>query len=153
MAGHLTLALIKPHAHLQRHVGEIISRIEKESFAILLSKVTQLHPEGAREFYAEHKGKPFFPNLIQVMSSGPVWALVLCKANAVDTWREVIGETNPATAAEGTLRKQFGDPSNMTNNAVHGSANDSDAKREINFFFGRELKLVQRLNEISNQRQ
>jgi len=152
MAGHLTLALIKPHAYMSRCAGEIISRIEKEGFAILLAKVTQLQPEGAQEFYAEHKGKPFFANLTQVMGSGPIWALTICKDNAVDSWREVIGATNPAEAAEGTLRKQFGNPNNITNNAVHGSSSDSDAKREINFFFGREMKLVQRINEISNQR-
>ena len=150
MAGHLTLALIKPHAHLQRHVGEIISRIEKEGFAILLAKVAQLQPDGAKDFYAEHAGKPFFTNLANVMSSGPIWALVLCKPNAVDEWRSVIGATHPAEAAEGTLRRQFGDPHNITNNAVHGSATDSDAKREINFFFSRELKIVQRLNELSS---
>lgn len=149
MAGHLTLALIKPHAHMSRHVGEIISRIEKEGFAILLAKVVQLQPEGAEDFYTEHRGKPFFPNLTRVMSSGPIWALVLCKTNAVDEWRKVIGATNPAEAGEGTLRKQFGDPNNITNNAVHGSATDSDAKREINFFFGRELKIMQRITEVN----
>lgn len=150
MAGHLTLALIKPHAHMERKVGPIITRIEKEGFAILLAKVVQLQPEGAEEFYAEHKGKPFFQNLVRVMSSGPIWAMVLCKENAVDEWRKVIGATNPAEAAEGTIRREFGNPTNLTNNAVHGSAHDSDAKREIDFFFGREIKLAMRINEISH---
>lgn len=150
MAGHLTLALIKTHAHMERKVGPIITRIENEGFSILLAKMVQLQPEGAEEFYAEHKGKPFFTNLVGVMSSGPIWAMVLCKENAVDAWRKVIGATNPAEAEEGTIRREFGSHTDITNNAVHGSAHDSDAKREINFFFGRELKLVARINEISN---
>lgn len=148
MAGHLTLAMIKPHVHQERRVGEVIQRIEQAGFSILLAKMTQLQPFGAEEFYQEHKGKPFFSNLVKVMSAGPIWALVLYKENAVDEWRQVIGATNPAEAKQGTIRSDFGDHTNLTNNAVHGSASDPDAKREINFFFGRELKIAERLKDL-----
>jgi nucleoside-diphosphate kinase len=148
MAGHLTLALIKPHAHLSRKVGKIIARIEEEGFGIILAKETQLTKYGAEEFYKEHEGKDFFDNLIKVMSAGPIWALVLAKPNAVEEWRKVIGSTNPAEAAVGTIRHEFGDHSNLTNNAVHGSATDHDAKREVNFFFGRDIQLAEQLKKL-----
>jgi len=151
MSGILTLAIIKPHAYISKHSGKIISRIEEEGFGILQSKITQFQQGGAEDFYAEHKGKPFFPNLIRTMSSAPIWVLVLSKSDAVQEWRSLIGNTNPAEAAPGTIRHDFGDHSNVTNNAVHGSASDHDAKREINFFFARELKIAQRVYEISEQ--
>lgn len=151
MAGILTLAMIKPHAYMAKQSGKIISRLEDEGFGVVLSKITQFQPSGAEEFYAEHQGKEFFPNLIQVMSSAPVWALAISKQNAVQEWRDLIGATNPAEAGPGTIRHEFGDHHNVTNNAVHGSATDHDAKREINFFFARELKVAQRLYEISDQ--
>lgn len=149
MAGHLTLALIKPHAILARNVGKIITRMEEEDFAIVLAKETQFTKYGAMEFYQEHKGKEFFDNLVKVMSAGPIWAIVLAKGNAVEEWRNVIGSTNPAEAAPGTIRHEFGDHGNITNNAVHGSATDHDAKREINFFFSRELKVAEAVNTIT----
>ncbi len=148
MAGQLTLALIKPHAYVGRQSGQIIARLEKLGFAIILGKTTQLTREGAEDFYAEHKGKDFYDNLTQVMSSGPMWALVLAKPNAVGDWRGAIGATNPADAEIGTIRHEFGDPQNITNNAVHGSATDHDAKREINFFFAREIKLAERIEAL-----
>lgn len=151
MAGHLTLALIKPHCILEKKVGKILSRIEEEEYAIVLAKMVQLRKEGAREFYKEHVGKDFYNNLCSVMSSGPVWALVLAKPNAVEEWRNTIGATNPAEAEPHTIRHEFGDPRNITNNAVHGSATDHDAKREINFFFGREIKLAERINALDNE--
>jgi len=151
MAGILTLAMIKPHAYMAKHSGKIISRIEDGGFGILQSKITQFQHEGAEDFYAEHKGKEFFPNLVRVMSSAPIWVLVLSKPNAVQEWRDLIGATNPAEAEPGTIRHEFGDHKNVTNNAVHGSATDHDAKREINFFFARELKVAQRIYEVSNQ--
>lgn len=151
MAGNLTLALIKPHAVYERKVGRIIDRAEREGFSILLAKTVQFQSRGAEEFYSEHEGKEHFPKLVKTMSSGPIWALVLCKDNAVEEWRNLIGATHPSKAEEGTLRHEFGNHNNITNNAVHGSATDHDAKREINFFFARELKLVERINEISNQ--
>ena len=142
MSGNLTLALIKPHAHFERKVGKIIERIETAGFAILIAKLTQLLPEGAMDFYNEHKDKPFYANLVRTMSSGPIWALVLSKPNAVEEWRKAIGSTDPAKAEPGTLRYDFGDHSNLTNNAVHGSLDDWAAKREINFFFQRDIKLA-----------
>lgn len=148
MAGNLTLAMIKPHIHFQRRAGEIIQRIEKEKFAILLCKLVQLRDEGVEEFYGEHKGKDFFPRLKNSMLSGPTWVLVLAKENAVDEWRKVIGATNPAEAAPETIRAIFGDKSNMSNNAVHGSSDDWAAKKEINFFFGREISLAEKIKEM-----
>lgn len=152
MAGTLTLAMIKPHAHFEKRVGKIIQRIEEAGFAVLSAKLTQLLPEGAMEFYEEHKDKPFYPNLVRTMSSGPIWALVLAKENAVDAWRETIGSTNPAEAKPGTIRYEFGDHQNITNNAVHGSSDDWAAKREINFFFGRDLRIAKLAAEaLENQ--
>ncbi len=151
MAGQLTLALIKPHATLGRNVGEIITRIENEGFGIVLSKMLQLRKEGALQFYEEHKDKEFFNNLCNVMCSGPVWALVLAKPNAVEEWRKLIGDTDPAKAEPGTLRNEYGDHGNITNNAVHGSATDFDAKREITFFFAKEIKMAERVDALDNQ--
>lgn len=151
MAGQLTLALIKPHATLSRNVGKIITRIEEEGFGIVLSKMVQMRKEGALQFYEEHKEKPFYDKLCSVMSSGPIWVLALAKPNAVEEWRTLIGDTDPAKAEEGTLRHEFGDHGNITNNAVHGSATDADAKREITFFFAREIKLAERVDALDNQ--
>ena len=151
MAGQLTLAMIKPHATLGRSVGKIITRIEEEGFGIVLSKMLQLRKEGALQFYEEHKDKDFYDNLCSTMSVGPTWALVLAKPNAVEEWRNLIGATNPAEAEEGTIRNEFGDHKNITNNAVHGSATDADAKREITFFFAREIKLAERVDALDNQ--
>ena len=152
MSGNLTLALIKPHAHYERKIGKIIERIEREGFGILIAKLTQFQPEGAMDFYGEHKGRPFYANLVRAMSSGPIWALVLSKTNAVAEWRELIGPTNPAEAKPGTLRYEFGDHTNLTNNAVHGSSDDWAAKREINFFFERDLRLAETIaNATDNE--
>lgn len=142
MAGSLTLALIKPHAVFERKVGRIITHIEDNGFAIIMASMKQLQREGAEEFYREHVGKEFFPNLTKVMSSGPLWALVLSKPNAVEEWRKVIGATDPSKAEAGTIRKHH---ENVTLNAVHGSATDFEAIREINFFFARELKVAGRV--------
>jgi nucleoside-diphosphate kinase len=151
MAGQLTLAMLKPHAVLERNVGKILTRIEETGFAIVLAKMVQLRKEGALQFYEEHKDKDFYGNLCNVMCSGPIWVLVLAKPNAVEEWRNFIGATNPAEAKPETLRYEFGDHGNITNNAVHGSATDADAKREITFFFAREIKIAERLEEIDNQ--
>ena len=150
MAGNLTFAMIKPHIHFEKKVGSLIARIEEAGFGILICKMTQLLPEGAMDFYAEHKGKDFYANLIKVMSSGPVWALVLTKKDAVEEWRKLIGATDPAKAEPGTIRSDFGDHKNITNNAVHGSADDWAAKKEINFFFARDLKLTGVLGNALN---
>ena len=151
MAGQLTLAMIKPHAVLERSVGKILTRIEEAGFGIVLAKMIQLRKEGALQFYREHEDKEFYNNLCNVMSSGPVWVLVLAKPNAVEEWRNFIGATNPAEAKPGTLRHDFGDHSNITNNAVHGSATDGDAQREIAFFFTREIRVAERVDALDNQ--
>lgn len=151
MAGQLTLAIIKPHAVLERNVGKILTRIEEAGFAIVLAKMIQLRKEGALQFYEEHKGKDFYDNLCNVMSAGPIWALVLAKPNAVEEWRNFIGATSPAEAEPETLRHAFGDHNNMTNNAVHGSATDGEAQKEIAFFFTREIKLAERVDALDNQ--
>jgi nucleoside-diphosphate kinase len=150
MAGQLTLALIKPHVVLGRSVGKIITRIENEGFGIVLSKMVQLRKEGVLQFYEEHKSKDFYDNLCNVMSSGPIWVLALARPNAVEAWRDLIGDTNPRKAKAGTLRHEFGDHGNITNNAVHGSASDGDAKKEIIFFFAREIKLAERVEALDN---
>ena len=148
MAGQITFAIIKPHATLSRNVGKIMTRIEEAGFAIVLAKMIQLRKEGALEFYREHAEKDFYNNLCNVMSAGPIWALALAKPNAVEEWRELIGATHPAEAKAGTIRHEFGNHSNMTNNAVHGSASDGEAKRELHFFFAQELKIIERINEF-----
>jgi nucleoside-diphosphate kinase len=112
-----------------------------------MAKMLQLRPEGAREFYQEHEGKDFFDNLVNVMSSGPIWVMTLAKDNAVEEWRSTIGATHPAEAEVGTIRARFGDHNNITNNAVHGSATDHAAQREINFFFNWELNMALRVDE------
>ncbi len=146
MAGQLTLAMIKPHAVLERKVGKIITRIEKANFGIVLAKMIQIHKEGAEEFYKEHAGEDFFDKLTSAASESATWALVLAKPNAVQEWRDLIGVRKSKGAGVGTIRNEFGSHINITNNAVHGSATDHDAKREINFFFAREIKIAARLD-------
>ena len=151
MAGHITLAMIKPHAVREKNVGKIISRIEEEGFAVLLAKNLVFRPEGVREFYQEHADKPFFNDLVATMTSGPLWALVLSKPNAVEEWRNLIGNTNSAEASEGTIRHAFGNHSNTGLNAVHGSDSDHSAFREIGFFFGREIAMAEKADAANNQ--
>lgn len=150
MAGPLTLAVIKPHIVMARKVGAIIHAIETQEYSILLSKMIQLRKEGAEEFYKEHAGKDFFPNLINVSTAGPIWVMVLSKENAVEEWRKTIGDTDPAKARMGSLREVFGDHENITNNAVHGSATDFDAAREIGFFFGTEINMADKIKAIDD---
>lgn len=148
---HLTLGMIKPHAIRARKVGEIISRIEEAGFAILYMKSAQFRMEGAEQFYAEHKGKDFFENLINVMSSGPILAMVLRKPDAATEFRKLIGATDPAKAKPGTIRSDFGDHGNLTNNAVHGSANDEASIDEILFFFEKDLNIARKVDALSNE--
>ena len=128
-----TLAIIKPNAVSNKNIGNIISRIEKESFKILGLELIHLTKEQAEAFYAVHKDRPFFNEFVEFMISGPVVVAVLEKENAVETWRNVMGATNPAEAKENTLRKLYG--SSIGNNAVHGSDSLETAKQEITFFF------------------
>ncbi len=148
---HLTLGMIKPHAIRARKVGEIISRIEEAGFAILYIKSAQFRIEGAEQFYAEHKGKDFYENLVNVMSSGPIIAMVLRKPDAATELRKLIGATDPAKAEPGTIRSDFGDHTNLTNNAIHGSADDKASIDEILFFFEKDLNIARKVDAIDNQ--
>jgi nucleoside-diphosphate kinase len=128
-----TLAIIKPDAVAAGHAGKIIDRILAEGFAIRAMKLVQLTQAEAEGFYAVHAARPFFGELTTFMSSAPCIPLVLERADAVAKWREVIGATNPADAAEGTIRKQFA--TSMGENAVHGSDSPENGVKEGRYFF------------------
>src|SRR4029077_16038705 len=117
-----TFTMIKPDAMKNGHAGAIIDRIIKEGFRIVAMKMTKLSEEKAGEFYVIHKERPFYGELVQFMSSGPVIAAILEKEKAVVSFRDLIGATNPAQAAEGTIRKLFA--TSVGENAVHGSDSD-----------------------------
>lgn len=133
MKGQITLTMIKPFAVKQHNVGQILSDIEKAGFHIRALKMTQLPAEKAELFYAEHKERSFFPQLIEFMSSGPVVVAMLQKENAVADFRQLIGSTDPSEAAEGTIRRKYA--KDKTRNAIHGSDSDDSAYRESKFFF------------------
>jgi nucleoside-diphosphate kinase len=128
-----TFTMIKPDAMKNGHAGAIIDRIIKEGFKVVAMKLTWLSAEKAGQFYAIHKERPFYGELVQFMSSGPIIAAILEKENAVTSFRDLIGATNPAQAAEGTIRKLFA--TSVGENAVHGSDSDANAIIEGNFFF------------------
>ncbi len=129
----LTFAIIKPDAVKNQHTGMIYDRILKAGFEIIGAKLVKLSKKQAEGFYEVHKDRPFYGELTDFMSSGQCMVLVLNKENAVNSWRETIGATNPDEAADGTIRKDFA--TNIQNNAVHGSDSDENAKKEIAFFF------------------
>ena len=131
--GNQTLAIIKPDAVQNQYTELIYERIVKAGFIILASKMIHMTEAETESFYAIHQGKPFYEELTSFMSSGQCMALALEKENAVDTWREIIGATNPAEAAVGTIRKDFA--TSLGKNAVHGSDSDENAEKEIAFFF------------------
>lgn len=128
-----TLSIIKPNAILDSNIGNVIARFEKENLKIAAAKLVHLSKEKAEGFYIEHKDRPFFGELVTFMTSAPVMIMVLEGENAVDRNREIMGATNPAEAAEGTLRKLYA--KSLGENAVHGSDSTSSAEREINYFF------------------
>jgi len=128
-----TFTMIKPDAMKKNVQGEIIDRIIKAGFRIVAIKMTQLSTEKAGEFYAVHKARPFYGELVEFMSSGPVIAAILEKGNAVASFRQFIGATDPAKADEGTIRKLYA--SSVGENAIHGSDSDENAAIEGNFFF------------------
>jgi len=127
--------MIKPTAYKNKCTGRIIQKIYDAGFHIAAMKITKLSKEDAQEFYAVHKGRPFYDELVQFMSSGPIIAAILEKENAVEEYRALIGATNPAEAAEGTIRKECG--TSVGENAVHGSDSDVNAEIEANFFFSK----------------
>ena len=135
----LTFGIIKPDAVRAGNHGKIIDRILADGFNIRGMKLTHQTKKLAEGFYAVHAGKGFYEELTEFMSSGPCVVLALEKENAVPAWRELMGATNPAEAAEGTLRKDFA--TSIGENAVHGSDSDENAAIEISYFFSK-LELV-----------
>lgn len=130
----ITLTIIKPDAVGNGHTGKIIDQIIGAGFKILEMKQMHLTEAQAGDFYAVHKERPFYNDLISFMTSGPCVPMVLQKDNAVNDFRELIGATNPAEAAEGTIRNRFA--KSIDANAIHGSDSDENAKIESTFFFG-----------------
>ena len=128
-----TLLIIKPDAVERNLIGHIISRLEQARFKIVAMRMMQLSKEEAREFYAVHKEKPFYNPLVEYMTSSPVIAMVLEKDDAVEELRTLIGVTDPARAACGTIRHEIG--RDVEKNSVHASDSDENAAREISFFF------------------
>ena len=133
MAIQRTLSIIKPDAVAKNVVGEIISRFEKNNLKIIAAKLITLSTSDAGGFYAEHKGKPFYDDLIEFMTSGPVFIQVLEGEDAISKNRELMGNTDPSKADPGTIRADFAQT--IDANAVHGSDSEISAEREIAFFF------------------
>lgn len=134
-----TLAIIKPDAVEKQAVGPILARIEKEGFRVLGMRMVHMSRRDAEGFYAVHRERPFFNDLVTFMSSGPAVVLALEADGAIGKWRHVIGATNPAEADEGTVRKEFA--TNIERNAVHGSDAKATAAVEIAYWF-RGVELV-----------
>ena len=128
-----TFGIIKPDAVANGHVGDILNIIRDNGFRIVGLKQRRLSKHEAEAFYAVHKERPFFAGLVTFMTEGPVVVLTLEREGAVSKWREVMGATNPANAAEGTIRKRFAE--NIERNSVHGSDAAETAAQEIPFFF------------------
>lgn len=131
-----TLSIIKPDAVKKNHIGAIISRFEDAGLSISASKMLHLDETTAGGFYAEHKDRPFFKDLMEFMTSGPVVVMVLSGENAVELNRQLMGATNPKEANPGTIRADFAN--SIDQNAVHGSDSATSATREINYFFKQE---------------
>lgn len=130
-----TFTMIKPDAMKNGHAGAIINHIIQNGFRVVALKMTHLSAERAGQFYEVHKERPFYQELVDFMSSGPIMAAILEKDNAVADFRKVIGATDPSKADEGTIRKLYA--TSMGENAVHGSDSDENAKIEGDFFFSR----------------
>ncbi|MGM0439838.1 MAG: nucleoside-diphosphate kinase [Chlamydiota bacterium] len=133
MANERTLSIIKPNALKKNHIGEVISFLEKGGLKVIAAKMMRLTKEQAEGFYAVHKERPFFNELVEFMISNPVLVMVLEGENAIQRNREIMGPTNPAEAGPGTIREKFGE--DIQNNAVHGSDAPETAKFEIEYFF------------------
>jgi nucleoside-diphosphate kinase len=136
MAIERTLSIIKPDAVGGNHIGDIYSRFEKAGLKVVGAKMLHLDDEKAGGFYAEHKERPFYGDLVKFMTSGPVLVSVLEGEGAVAKHREIMGATNPKEAAEGTIRHDFA--ASIDENAVHGSDSTTSAAREIDYFFGQD---------------
>ena len=133
MSGNRTFTMIKPDAFSKGFTGNILAMIEKAGFRLVALKKIRLSEEKAGEFYAVHKARPFYGELVEFMSSGPIVAAILEKDNAVEDFRKLIGATDPAKADEGTIRKLYAE--SVGKNAVHGSDSNENAQIEGSFFF------------------
>lgn len=133
MAIEKTFSIIKPNATTDNNIGNIIAMFEKNNLRIAAAKFTQLSKEKAEGFYIEHKERPFFGELVEFMTSGPVMLMCLEGEDAVAKNREIMGATNPAEAADGTIRKLYA--KSIGENAVHGSDSPQSAERELAYFF------------------
>jgi nucleoside-diphosphate kinase len=133
MAGNRTFTMIKPSAVQSGFAGKILNMFTEAGFSIISLKYTRMSIEHAAAFYAVHKERSFFLQLIDFMSSGPIVAAILEKENAIEDFRKMIGATDPAKAEPGTVRQLYG--SNVLENAVHGSDSEENAEKEGNFFF------------------
>lgn len=130
-----TFTMIKPDATEKGHTGAILKMINEAGFRIVAMKMTHLSETKAGQFYEVHKERPFYGELVEFMSRGPITAAILEKENAVEEFRNLIGATNPAQAAEGTIRKLFA--ASIGENAIHGSDSDENAAIEGDFFFSK----------------
>lgn len=133
MAGNFTLTIIKPDAFGSGKAGKIIAHLEQGGFRILTARVLHMSEAEAREFYAVHRERPFYGSLVSFMTSGPCMPMILEKPDAVAALRTAIGATDPAEAADGTVRKLFAE--SKERNAIHASDSDENAAREARFFF------------------
>ena len=128
-----TLCIIKPDGVRNQNIGNIVAMIQAAGFRILGMKLTRISPAVAGEFYAVHKERPFCGELVNFMSSGPIVPIALEKENAIADWRALIGATDPAEAAEGTIRRKYA--TSKGENAVHGSDSVENGRNEVTFFF------------------
>ena len=135
MTNNRTFTMLKPDALEKGNIGAILEKITASGFRIVAMKLTQLTVADAQSFYAIHKNRPFFPDLVNYMTRGPIVVAILEKDNAVEDFRALIGATNPSEAAEGTIRNMFAD--SISENAVHGSDSDENAKIEGFFHFSK----------------
>lgn len=133
MSGRFTLGIVKPDAVASGKLGLILAHLERAGFAVQAARLTRLTRAEAEAFYQIHRGRPFFADLVEFMTSGPCFPMVLEREDAVQAFRTAIGATDPAEAAPGTIRKLYAESKGR--NAVHGSDSDENAKREIGFFF------------------
>ena len=133
--GNITFTIIKPGAVEQENIGAILATITNGGFWIAAMKYLKLSVKQAEEFYSIHRDRPFYRDLVDFMTSGPIVVAVLEKENAVEDYRKLIGATDPAKAKEGTIRKLFAE--SIQKNAVHGSDSDKNAREESDFFFSR----------------
>ena len=136
MSGNRTFTMLKPDTVESNNIGNVTQMITDAGFVIKAMKLTQLSKDQAKEFYSVHKERPFYGELVEYMTSGPIVAAILEKDNAVEDFRNLIGSTDPSEAEDGTIRKKYAEYKGR--NAVHGSDSDENAQIEANFHFNKE---------------